>query len=161
MFTHVHTGTSFDWAKLGNRLKRRNFAMPLRSSVVRILVPLYRVSGSHVPNLEFDWIERIWGGQAISRRPREPEMSRSSDRPPISRSVRPEDVPVNPPPGDRSNGEFWWKRAVEKHAGAAGAVSQTIPWEALCTHSLAEYFVQVLGEEGRSRSLQVRIAATV
>ena len=55
-----------------------------------------------------------------------------------------------------SNGEFWWRLAVEKHTGDVGAFSQTIPWQALCKHSLAVYFLEVLGDEGRDRPLLVR-----
>ena len=38
--------------------------------------------------------------------------------------------------------------------GVEGAISQTIPWKALC-HSLAIYFLEVLGEEGHDRPVQV------
>lgn len=58
--------------------------------------------------------------------------------------------------GARSNGEYWWKQALEKHMGLVGAISQTIPWEALC-QSLAVYFVEVLGKEGRDRPIQVGV----
>lgn len=55
-----------------------------------------------------------------------------------------------------TNGEFWWRLALEKHMGRASAISQTIPWEALCRHSLATFFLEVLGDEGRDRPLLVR-----
>lgn len=44
---------------------------------------------------------------------------------------------------------------MENHTGDVGAFSQTIPWEALCKHGLAAYFLEVLGDEGRDRPLVV------
>ena len=59
------------------------------------------------------------------------------------------------PPARQSNGEYWWRLALENHTGDVGAFSQTIPWEALCKHGLAAYFLEVLGDEGRDRPLVV------
>lgn len=44
---------------------------------------------------------------------------------------------------------------MERHTGEVGLFSQTIPWEALCRHSLAAYFLQTLGAEGHDRPLLV------
>lgn len=81
---------------------------------------------------ERDSLERDWG-RAI-RRPR---------------------VVAPPPPFRQSDGEHWWRLALERHTGEVGAFSQTIPWEALCKHGLAAYFLEVLGDEGRDRPLVV------
>lgn len=139
--------------------------IPLRCLVVQVSSQCILSRFTHT-NTDFGWIERIWGGrparQNIVRRPPGPGRRRENPRTAIPRPTDPETVPVNPATGDQSSGEFWWRRAVEKHVGAAGALSQAvIPWEALCTHSLGEYFTQVLGDEGRHRPLRVRIAATV
>lgn len=99
------------------------------------------------PQTQSDFfIENLWGGRQARRRgnfhPSVPPPRRETP----AASVSGQD-------GDRSNGEFWWRQALERHTGIAGAISQTIPWEALC-HSLATYFLEVLGEEGRDRPLQ-------
>ena len=62
-------------------------------------------------------------------------------------------VAASPEPSD---GEIWWNRAVEKHSGEPGTVALTVPWQALSTHSLSQYFLDVLGAEGRARPLEVR-----
>lgn len=82
-------------------------------------------------------VERELGRQARERRP------------------SPMPLPPTPPPPGPSNGELWWRRALEMHTGNVGVFSQTIPWEALCKHSLAAYFLQTLGDEGRDRPLLV------
>lgn len=92
-------------------------------------------------------IEREWGG----RQARERRYAHLPVPPPR----REEPTPVARMAGGHSDGEFLWRQAVEKHTGVAGALSQNIPWEAVCTHSLAEYFIGVLGDEGRDRPLLV------
>lgn len=62
---------------------------------------------------------------------------------------------VPPPHARQSNGESWWRLALEQHTGEVGAFSQTISWEALCKYGLAAYFLEVLGDEGRNRPLVV------
>lgn len=54
-----------------------------------------------------------------------------------------------------SLGERLWNQAVERHVGV-GATSNTLPWKALYTFSLAEHFLSVMGDDGRYRPLQVR-----
>lgn len=109
--------------------------------------PLASSSPSCVDQPSDFFIENLWGGRQARRRgnfhPSVPPPRRETP----AASVSGQD-------GDRSNGEFWWRQALERHTGIAGAISQTIPWEALC-HSLATYFLEVLGEEGRDRPLQV------
>lgn len=85
---------------------------------------------------ERDSLERDWGRR----------IPRAIGHPPAL---------VPPPPDRQSNGEYWWRLALEKHTGEVGAFSQTIPWEALCMHGLAAYFLEVLGAEGRDRPLVV------
>ncbi|CAM9328661.1 unnamed protein product [Hapterophycus canaliculatus] len=109
-------------------------------------------------------VEREWGSQARSAR-LSSAVSLSRDRrpphhyppaaPPTAGDGR---VPKSPlpavaPSNRRTNGEFWWRLALEMHTGRASAISQTVPWEALCRHSLATYFLEVLGDEGRDRPL--------
>lgn len=113
-------------------------------------------------------IEREWGRQSRPERPSRQSSSLVKDRCPphhdprrISSIPRKQDASKSPPPAlaatesRTTNGEFWWRLALEKHTGEVGAISQTIPWEALCRHSLATYFVEVLGDEGRDRPLLV------
>lgn len=85
---------------------------------------------------ERDSLERDWGRR-------------------VPKAIRHPRVVVPPQPSRQSNGEYWWRLALEKHTGEVGAFSQTIPWEALCKHGLAAYFLEVLGDEGRDRPLVV------
>lgn len=113
-------------------------------------------------------IEREWGRQSRPERPSRQSSSRVKDPCPpandprrIPSIPRKQGVSTSPAPAlatteaRNTNGEFWWRLALEKHTGEVGAISQTIPWEALCRHSLANYFVEVLGDEGRNRPLLV------
>lgn len=130
-------------------------------------------------------VEREWGSQARSARSTSSSSLLSRERCPSHRHLpvvpssardrrapksplplpsvpprsRPEpSAPYCPEPGSNrhTNGEFWWRLALEKHMGKASAMSQTIPWEALCRHSLATFFLEVLGDEGHDRPLLVR-----
>ncbi|CAM9157825.1 unnamed protein product [Ectocarpus sp. 6 AP-2014] len=108
-------------------------------------------------------IEREWGRQSRPERPSRQSSSLVKDRCPPHhdprRIPRKQDASKSPPPAlattesRTTNGEFWWRLALEKHTGEVGAISQTIPWKALCRHSLATYFVEVLGDEGNDRPL--------
>eukprot|EP00903_Cladosiphon_okamuranus_P010648 g10069.t1 len=87
---------------------------------------------------ERDSLERDWGRRM----------------PKAIRHPRPVAPPPPPsPPARQSNGEYWWRLALENHTSDVGAFSQTIPWEALCKHGLAPYFLEVLGDEGADRPL--------
>lgn len=85
---------------------------------------------------ERDSLERDWGRR-------------------IPKAIRHPRALAPAPPARQSNGEYWWRLALEKHKGEVGTFSQTIPWEALCQHGLAAYFLEVLGDEGRDRPLVV------
>lgn len=94
-------------------------------------------------------IENLWGGRQARKicnfRPPPPPRR---ETPAVSAAEQ---------DGARSNGEFWWKQALERHTGIAGAISRTILWETLFD-SLAIYFLEVLGQEGHDRPFQVGAA---
>lgn len=52
-------------------------------------------------------------------------------------------------------GERLWEQAVAQYAGN-GVRLNTLPWKDLYRHSLRQYFVDVLGQDGEIRPLQVR-----
>lgn len=115
--------------------KRHSLTLPFSFPSLRLLVS---VCAQPAPD---SVVEREWGRQA--------KEGRSCRAPVPLHQHRPGVVP------GRSNGELWWRRALEKHTGEVGVFSQTIPWEALCKHSLAAYFLETLGDEGRNRPLLV------
>ncbi|CAM9438393.1 unnamed protein product [Ascophyllum nodosum] len=85
-------------------------------------------------------IDGQWGGRQGRERPRTSHVA----------------LTVAPRPNySNEDGEFWWNRAVNRYSGngVALANAQTVPWKALCTYSLSEYFLEVLGEHGRERPL--------
>ena len=87
-------------------------------------------------------IDGQWGGRQGRERPRTSHVA----------------LTVAPRPNySNEDGEFWWNRAVNRYSGngVALANAQTVPWKALCTYSLSEYFLEVLGEHGRERPLVV------